>query len=144
NTIVSQSARQRNKPDLLQDDVAVRVRENLLLDAVTAAEFGVGQVKSGDARFDSGDLKLAVTFLLRKETHPIGDQQAEIARAGHINAGKINLIKNSVAEREPDPAGVIESSPYAGFGARRPARWNARPSWRKGVVTHESVPECSL
>ena len=71
-----------------------------------------------------------MALFLREERVAVGDDQAEIARAGLVDAGKINLVENSVAEREPDAAVQIERCAHAGLGARSPARFDSRPARR--------------
>ena len=58
-------------------------------------------------------------LLLGKKGLAIGDNEAEIARAGLIDPGKIHFIQNAVAQRKPDLAVLVQCRPSSGFGAER-------------------------
>ncbi len=130
--IIRKPSLQRFETDLLQHHVAIGIGEYFLEDAVAAAAVGVGQLIRGRARFKRLVLECAVPFLLGKESLAIGDDEAQIARAGLVHTRKIHFIQNAVTQREPDPAVLVQCRAYAGLGARGPARRNPGPAG--GVV----------
>jgi hypothetical protein len=66
-----------------------------------------------------------IAFLLREKLRTVRDDQPHVTNAGFINAWIEYLVKDSVAQREPDPATVAERGAHAGFGAGGPARLSA-------------------
>ena len=90
--IIGELSLQRFETDFLQQDVAVRIGENFLVDAVAGADFGVDQFESRDAGFEGTALESAVAFLLRKERLAIGDQEAEVASAGLVDPREVHFI----------------------------------------------------
>jgi len=54
-----------------------------------------------------------MALLFGEKPAAIGDDQTEVASAGLIDAGKIDLIENAVAEREPVQRGSIPGQPGA-------------------------------
>ena len=125
--IISQLAFQRFKTNFLHNNVAVGIAENFFVDFVTALIFGVGQFVDRHARLERHIFEPAMAFLFRKKSGAVSDQQALVAGAGLIYPRKIDLIQNSMTEREPYPAVLVERRAHSGFCARRPARRNARP-----------------
>src|SRR5579864_1589335 len=91
------SSVQLDKSDLLQHDVAMRVRKDFFLDAVLSTGLGGGKPKCRDAWFDRDGFEAAMPLFLREETVAIGNDQPQVPRTCHIHARKINLIQNSVA-----------------------------------------------
>jgi hypothetical protein len=88
---------QLDKSDLLQHDVAVRVGEDFFLDTVFSTDLGIDQSICRDAGLDWHDFKSAMPLLLRKKVLAVGDDEAQVARARHIHAWKINFIQDSMA-----------------------------------------------
>ena len=139
--IVGERSRERLESHLLQHDVAIGIGENFLMNAVAAAALGIDQLKYRNARFDGAILEFAIALLFGKEVEAVGDDQSQVASAGLIDARKVDLVKDAVADREPDFTVLVEGSADAGLGARGPARRDAGPAG--GVlcnrITHESV-----
>src|SRR5579863_9452759 len=81
----------------------------------------------------------------------ICDQEAHVARAGLIDAGKVDLVEDPVAQGEPNFAVLVERSSDAGLRARCPSRGNARPAgritsirishWRKVLAVAGLAPQ---
>ncbi len=69
-----------------------------------------------------------MTLLFGEEATAVGHNQAKVAYAGLVNSGKINLIEDAMAQREPDPAVQVQGGANPGFGARCPARLNPGPA----------------
>src|SRR5437773_11201488 len=125
--IIGKLAFQRFKANFLYDNVAVGIAENFFVDFVSALIFGVGQFVDRHARLERHIFEPAMAFLFRNKSGAVSDQQALVAGAGLIYPRKIDLIQNSMTEREPYPAVLVERRAHSGFCARRPARRNARP-----------------
>jgi hypothetical protein len=102
------------------------------VNAVASADLGVHEFKRGDTGFDGLVFEGAVAFLLREEIATIGDDEAEVAGAGLIDAREIYFIDNSVTNGEPHPAMLVQGCTNAGFGAGSPAWGNSGPA---GCVT---------
>src|SRR5882762_1731269 len=71
-----------------------------------------------------------MAFLFGEELTAVGDNQAEVAGAGLVHAGKIDLIENAMAQREPKSALHAQCSAYARLGARSPAGLDSGPARR--------------
>src|SRR5579871_837488 len=91
-----------------------------------------GQEEGRNAVLERFDCYVAVALLLGEEARAVGHDQAEVANAGLVDAGIIDLIEDAVADGEPDAACVRQSRPDAALGARRPAGRNSWPAWRFG------------
>ena len=71
--IIGKRALQRNKTYLLQDDVAVRIREDFLLDPVSSLQFGVGQFVDWDSGFERHIYELACALFFGEKAGAVGD-----------------------------------------------------------------------
>ena len=140
--IVAQLPLERREGDVLQDDVPARVGDHHLLDPVAALAAGVDEPVGRHALLELLDDAGRVALLLGEEVGAVGDDQPEVARAGHVDARVVDLVQDAVADREPDAALVAGRGPDAALGARRPARRAARPARRVGrpVVVHAVSP----
>jgi hypothetical protein len=114
--------------DLLQHNVAIRIGEDFLVNAVAAANLSVDQLIGGDTGLERFVFEGAVAFFLGKEIASVGDDQAQVAGASLVNAGKVDFVQNAVAGGEPDLAVLVQGRAGGGFGARGPARRNAGPA----------------
>jgi hypothetical protein len=83
---------------------------------------------------------LASRFSSEKKAASIDDDEAKIPRTGLINPRIIDLVEDTMAQREPDPALRLQCSANAAFGAGRPPRRNARPTWRRLLEGHLHLP----
>src|SRR5258708_2784193 len=85
--------------------------------------------------------KSAVTLFFREEIAAIGHNESHVASAGLIDAGKVDFIEDAMTDGEPDLAVLVERRTGATFGARCPARWNARPprSIACGGISHAKL-----
>ncbi len=82
-----------------------------------------------------------MTFLFGEVFASIRHDEAEVAGAGLVDAGEIDLVENAVTKREPNPAVKIQRGADTGLGARRPAGLDAGPSGGvTNVVAHENSP----
>ena len=80
-----------------------------------------------------------MAFLFGEELATVGDNESEIAGAGLVHAGKIDLIENAMTQREPKPALEAQRSAYAGFGARSPAGFDSGPTRRVTKIIAQRV-----
>ena len=134
----AQAARARIlQADLHQHRAAARVGDDALEDAKPAAAMLARQKESGNAVLERLDGALAVTLHLGEEARAVGDDQAEVANAGLIDARVIDLVENAVADGEPDAARVGEGRADAALGARGPARLDPGPPRR---LYHRRAP----
>ncbi len=92
------------QPDELQQGGVAGVGDHALDDAVAPIDVGVGKLVGGDAVLQRFDNETAISFFFREEPAVVGDQQAEIAGAGLIDARVVDLVQDAVAEGEPHPA----------------------------------------
>ena len=60
----------------------------------------------------------------------IGDNQSQVACAGAIDAGIVNLVEDAMAESEPNVAFGRERRADTALGARSPARFDSRTARR--------------
>ena len=97
------------------------IGHNLLFDAVAAIAAGVDQPECRHTVGQPVNFRVGVTFLLGEEIRSVRDDQPHVADAGLVNARVIDLVEDSVAQREPDMALVAEGRPNAGFSAGSPA-----------------------
>src|SRR5208283_3760173 len=106
------------------------------MDAVTAIGLRIGQFKNRNTGLDRCILKSAMPLFLGEEVAPIGDDEAQIAYARLVDSGEIDFIHDSVAEREPDLAVLVQGCANARLGAGSPAGWNRSWGFRpKGFLT---------
>ena len=105
--IIGELSLQRFEANLLQNHVAVRIGEDLLVNPVAATAIGVGQFKGGDAGLEGLVLEGAMPFFLGEEVPSVGDDEAEVASASLIDPREVNLIQNAVAGGEPDLAVLV-------------------------------------
>ena len=141
--IVGQRALQGDEADSLQHDIAVGIGEDFFLDPVAPLQFGIRKFVNRNAGLDRVVFKFAVALFFGEVAGAVGDDQPLIAGAGLVHSRVVNFVQDAVAEGEPYPAVQVERRAYAGFGARSPARRNARPA--RGiafnfVLTHSSSP----
>ena len=71
-----------------------------------------------------------MAFLFGEKRTTVGDNESEVASAGLVQPGKIDLIENAVTQCEPKPALEAQRSAYAGLGARSPAWFDSGPARR--------------
>ncbi len=133
--VVGDVADQRLEGHLLDQHLAARIGDDLLLDAPAPVLRRVEQVIGRHAVLEHADLVVGVALLLGEIAVRGGDEEAEVARAGGIDARIVDLVEDAVAEREPQPARRRAGGADAHLGARRPARRAAGPARRRdGVV----------
>src|SRR5580765_1191686 len=127
------------KLNFLQYDIAIGVREDLLVDAIFAGNFGIDQLEYRNSQLKRPIFERAMPFLFRKIILAVGHDEAHVASAGLIHAGKIDFVENAVAQREPNFTVLVQSGSGTGLGAGSPARWNARPTGRRTEFSHEAL-----
>jgi hypothetical protein len=71
-----------------------------------------------------------MAFFFGEEAATIGDNQAEVAGAGLIHAGKIDLVENAMTQREINSAVEVQRGADPGLSTRSPARRDSGPSRR--------------
>ena len=135
--VVRELALQWFEANFLQQNVAVRVGENLFVNAVAAVDFGVSQFKGGDAGLERDVFESAMAFFFREEIASVSDHEPEVTGASLVDAGKIHFVDNSVTGGEPDLAVLIQGGSDAGLGAGGPARRDAGPTGGVEGIGHE-------
>jgi hypothetical protein len=126
--------------DRHENDVMARVGDDVLGDAEAAADMGADDLEGGDAVFHRGGLGRAVALFLGEEAGAVGDDQAEVADAGLVHAGVVDLVQDAVADGEPHAADRRQGAAHTGFRRRGPACLDARPS---RCVRHVA-PSCAM
>ena len=117
---------------LLDHHVGAVIGQHMLDDAEPATGVGVDQPERRHAVLQRGDLEVAVALLLGEEAIVAGDDQAEVARAGLIDARIVDLVQDAVAEREPDAADRGQRGADTALRAGGPAWRDAWPAWCVG------------
>src|ERR1019366_9375091 len=145
--VVAQISLERHKPNFLQHPVSPRIGQHFLFDAVPALHARIGQFVGRHSWFDGKVAEGTMAFLFREEPTTVADNQAEVAGAGLVHPGKIDLIENAMTQREPNPAVKVQRSAYTGLGARSPAGFDSGPARRMTkIIAHRgsSSPSSSL
>ena len=101
------------------------------MDAVAPAIAGISQLICWNAGLDGPVLERAVALFFGEKIATVGDDKSHVAGASLIDSRKINFIENSVAQREPDFALLVECGADAGLGAGCPTRRDSRPAGSK-------------
>ena len=102
--VVTQISLHRMKANPLQNNIAIRVGENLFLNAVPAIQRSVHQFVGGNSRLNGQVFETAVALFLGEEAAAVGHDQAQIARAGLVYSRIIDFIQNAMTDGEPHPA----------------------------------------
>ena len=134
--IVGEGALEGDEADALQHDFPRGVGEDLLFDAVPLLTAGVRQAERGYALGKGDDGVVGVTLLFGQPALAIGDDESQVADAGLVDAGVVDLVENAVAKREPDPATGTERGAHAAFRTGSPAGLDARPARCEGWSCH--------
>jgi hypothetical protein len=136
------------KPNFLQHHVSPGIGQHFFFDPVPALHASIGQFEDRHSGFDRKVLEGTMALFFGEEPAAVGDNQAEVAGAGLIHAGKINLVENAVTQREPNAAVEVQRGADSGLGARSPARFDSGPARRitKMIIAHRgsSSPSSSL
>ena len=140
--ILRDVADQRLEGHLLDQHLATRIGEDLLLDAPAPVTGGVEQVVGRHAMFEHADLMVGVALFFGEIAVRPGDEKAEIAGAGGVDAGIVDLVENAVAEGEPQPACRRARRAHAHLGARGPAcrAAGATGRYQFSIVAHGVTP----
>ena len=107
--------------DVLENRVPMRVTHNPFLDAVPTLAAGVDQPECRHTIGQRVKFRVAVAFLFREESRSIRDDQPHVSDARLVNAGIVDFIEDSMAQREPHVALVTERCADARFCAGSPA-----------------------
>ena len=94
--VVAQLSLERHKPNFLQYYISPRIGQHFLFDLKLTRLACVSQFVRRDSRFDGKILEGTMAFLLGEELATVSDNQAEIAGAGLVHPGKIDLIENAM------------------------------------------------
>src|SRR6185437_10480875 len=131
---------ERAKGDALQHRIVHRIGEHQLLDAIAAGKAGAGDRKRRNAVLGRMDDAARAALLFGEIAVAVGDDEAEVARAGLIDARIIDLVEDAMADREPDTAHPAERRADPALGARGPAPGNSRPAGRLPGQRHRRPP----
>ena len=129
--VVRQRSLQRGESDALKHHVGRGIGHDVFLDQIPAVDRRVVQVERGNAGTDLRHDRLRVPLFFRHIGRAVGHHQAEIARAGRVDARIVDLVEDAVAQREPHTARGAERRAEAALRARRPPCRNPRPAWRE-------------
>jgi len=137
--VIKKLALERFKSDFLQDYVAIGVGEDLFVDAVAIFEFGIDEIVGGNSRGERFVFKGAMALFFGEEIFSVSDHESHVASAGLVDARVVDLVKYSVAQREPDFAVLVEGGSDAAFCAGSPPWFNAGPAGGvSGGIVHYS------
>src|SRR5579859_2950839 len=120
--------------DLLHNDVGALVGQDVFVDTEAPADVGVGELEGGDAVFETVQNGRAIALFFGEEAVAVGDDEAEVAGAGLVDARIVDFVQDAVAEGEPDAADRGKRGADAGLGAGGPAWRNAWPTW---CISHD-------
>src|SRR4029077_14357890 len=118
--------------DLLENDIAIGICEDFLVDAIASTIGSIGQLEDWHTRVERVVLKRAVTLFLREKIMPVGDNESHIAGARLVNPRKVDFVQDAVTQGEPDLTVLVQSSAGACLCAGGPTRRNAWPA--RGVA----------
>src|SRR5206468_2672512 len=105
----------------------MRIREDLLHQPVATVSFRICKAVEDAIALRVFDQVIQVSLFLVAKRFAIGDKKLKVARVRLIDLRIVNLIDDTVAEREPKPATRVIGRTHALFRARSPARLD---SWR--------------
>ncbi len=145
--VVAETSLEREKSNFLQHHVSPGIGQHFFFDPITALDAGIGQLVDRHPRLDRNVFKCTMALFLGKKLMAVSDNQAEVAGAGLIHAGKIDFVENAVTQGEPDAAVEVERGADSGLGTRSPARFDTGPARRiTNFVTHRgwTSPSSSL
>jgi len=100
----------------------VRISEHVLYNAIAALWFRIGEPVKDAIALRIFDAVIQVTLFLVAKRFAVGDKKLKVARVRLIDMRIVNLIDDTVAEREPKPATCMIGRTHALFRARSPAR----------------------
>ena len=140
--IVLELTLQRQEPNFLQNNIAIRVSEHFFLDLVAPLDRCIRQAVQRNSRLPRTDLEAAIPLLFRKELLPIGNKEFLITCAGLVHSREVNLIQNAVAQCEPDTALRRQRGTHSALGARSPTRRDSGPTRSRSFqpVAHVDLP----
>ena len=138
--VIAQTSLERDKPNPLQHHVPPGIGQHFFFDPVPPVDGHVLQLIGGYSRFVGQVFKCTMAFFLGEPRMAVGDDQPNIARAGLVYARKVHFVQNAMTDCEPDAALKIQRCARAGLGARRPARFNPRPTRSVSNFIHQWSP----
>src|SRR6266542_5231868 len=100
-----------------QQDRQVRIREHVFNDTITAARLRIRETIERTIARRILDHMIEVAFFFVAETFTVADEKLKVACVWFIDMWIIDLIDDSVTEREPDTATCMISRADAFFGA---------------------------
>jgi len=101
----------------------VRIRHDILDNAIPARGVGIGEAVVTACFFSRiFEFVFEIAAFLMAKGLAVSDEKLEIAGVRTINIRIVDLVDNSVAQREPDAAAGMVSGADAFFGATSPAR----------------------
>lgn len=104
-----------------------------LFNAVTAVATGIDQLEGRYAVGQPFHGVAGIALLLGEIIYAVRDDQPQVAYAGLVDAWVINLVENSVAQREPDSASVAQGRAKSGLRTGSPARRDTGSAWRNMI-----------
>lgn len=102
----------------------MRIAQDFFDDAITPGRFGIGQPKKQAAFFRIFNFVFEVAALFMAKALAIRDEELEVACVWNIDVRIVNLIDDTMAEREPDAAARVVSRADSFLRARGPTRLN--------------------
>src|SRR5438128_7698193 len=100
----------------------VRISEHVLYNAIAALWFRIGEPVKDAIALRIFDAVIQVTLFLVAKRFAVGDKKLKVARIRLIDLRIVNLIDDTVAEREPKPATGVIGRAHALLRARSPPR----------------------
>src|SRR5690242_13103029 len=127
-SVVLQLALARDKADLLQKNVSLRVRDDNLLYPVTPPLAGVDKPVSRHALFQRRDSSVRVALLFGEILVAVGNEKFHVTSISLVYSRIVDFIQDSVRNREPDPTLIAGRCADSFFRAGGPSGLNARPT----------------
>ncbi len=111
-----------------EQDRGMRIGDDFLDDAVAAVPIGIRKTIQERPFLWVLDEVVEITPFFVAKRLAIGDEKLNVARVGLIDVGVIDLVDDTVRNREPEAAARVISRSDSFLRAPRPARLQARRS----------------
>src|SRR5438309_2105214 len=112
----------------------MRIRKHVFYQTITTVRIGIRQTIKEAIALWIFDHVIQVAFFFVAKRFTVADEKLKVARVWFVDVWVINLVDNSVTEREPNAAtGVIRcADPF--LCARSPARFDSRRAKRHWIL----------
>ena len=104
----------------------MRIRKHVFYETVTTIRIGIREAIKEAIALRVFDQMIEVAFFFVAETFAVADEKLKIAGVWFIDVWVVNLVENSVTEREPDTATCMIDCADSLLSTRSPAGLDSR------------------